>query len=99
MLEKSIVSVPGLGDIEFYRSSGNIYADLELPDAEAMQAKAQLVAQLGQVIQSRQWSQEQAAALIGLPATELAQVTRGQFRAYHVHDVAGWLNKARGAAK
>ncbi len=99
MLQKSIVSVPGQGDIKIHHGSTNIYADLEFPDAEAMQAKAQLVAQLGQVIQSRQWSQEQAAALIGLPAAELAQVTRGQFRAYQVDDVAGWLNKAKDAAE
>ncbi|MBS5160024.1 MAG: XRE family transcriptional regulator [Klebsiella variicola] len=99
MLQKSIVSVPGQGDIEIHHGSGNVYADLEFPDAEAMQAKAQLVAQLGRVIQSLQWSPEQAAAMIGLPASELSRVLCGQFRAYQVDDVAGWLNKARSAAK
>ncbi|MCE4282560.1 helix-turn-helix domain-containing protein [Xanthomonas hortorum pv. vitians] len=99
MLKKSIVSVPEQGDIEIHHGSDNVYADLEFSDAEAMQAKAQLIAQLRRVIQSRQWSPEQAAAQIELPAAELAQVTRGHFRAYQVNDVAGWLNKARDTEK
>lgn len=98
MLQKSIVSVPGQGDIEIHHSSGNVYADLEFPDADAMLVKAQHVAQLGRIIRERQWSPEQAASVLGLPAAELAQVRRGHFRAYQVDDVAGWLNKAKDAA-
>lgn len=36
--------------IEIRHGGGNVYADLEFPNAEAIRAKAQLVAQLGQVI-------------------------------------------------
>jgi len=99
MLQKSIVSVPGQGDIEFYRSSGNVYADLDIPDAEGMLAKSRLVIQLNDTIKARQWSRKQTAAVVGLSTSALSRVLRGQFRAYQVDDVAGWLNKARDAAQ
>ncbi|HBO1237259.1 TPA: XRE family transcriptional regulator [Pseudomonas aeruginosa] len=99
MLQKSIVTVPDQGDIEIHHSSGNVYADLEFPDADAMLAKAQYVAQLDRIIRERQWSPEQAASVVGLPASELSQILRGQFRPYQVDHVTGWLNKARDAAQ
>lgn len=106
MKKRNIVdalSMPGLADIEIdteiHSGSGNVYADIGLPDADVMQTKSHLVAQLGRIIHERQWSRERAADVLGLPASELARVQRGQFRAYQVDDVAGWLNKARGAVQ
>nr|WP_169050432.1 XRE family transcriptional regulator [Brenneria salicis]NMN90915.1 helix-turn-helix protein [Brenneria salicis ATCC 15712 = DSM 30166]RBP57625.1 helix-turn-helix protein [Brenneria salicis ATCC 15712 = DSM 30166]RLM28700.1 hypothetical protein BHG07_16905 [Brenneria salicis ATCC 15712 = DSM 30166] len=99
MLQKSILSVPDQGDIEFFRSSGNVYADLDIPDAEGMLAKSRLIMQLNDAIKARQWSRKQAAAVVGLSTSALSRVLRGQFRAYQVDDVAGWFNKARDAAK
>ncbi|CAH2708517.1 Helix-turn-helix protein [Xanthomonas campestris pv. nigromaculans] len=99
MRQKSIASVPDQGDIEFFRSSGNVYADLDIPDAEGILAKSRLIMQLNDAIKARQWSRKQAAAVLGLSTSALSRVLRGQFRAYQVDDVAGWLNKARDAAK
>ncbi|HHJ1218830.1 TPA: helix-turn-helix domain-containing protein [Proteus mirabilis] len=81
-------------NVEIHHGSGNVYADLEFPDADAMLAKAQHVAQLGRIIRERQWSPEQAASVVGLPASELSQILRGQFRPYQVKDVARWLDLA-----
>ncbi|CAD0362263.1 XRE family transcriptional regulator [Xanthomonas hortorum] len=83
--------------VEFERSSGNVYADLHHPDAAAMHARANLVASLDAAIEARRWSREQAADALGLPVPELARVLQGHFHAYQVDDVAGWLDKARGA--
>lgn len=99
MLQKSIVTVPDQGDIEIHHSSGNVYADLEFPDAEEMLAKARLVSQLEQIIRDRQWSRKQAAAVVGLSAPALSQVRRGHFHTYRVDEVSCWLNKARDAAQ
>lgn len=46
--------------IEIHYGSGNVYADLQFPNAEAMQAKAQLVALLGQVCESEKAMKELA---------------------------------------
>ncbi|GAA5235132.1 XRE family transcriptional regulator [Verticiella sediminum] len=99
MLHKSIVSVPDQGEIEIHHSSGNVYADLDIPDAERMLAKSRLIMQLNDAIKARQWSRKKAAAVLGLSTSALSRVLRGQFRAYQVDDVAGWLNKARDAVK
>lgn len=65
-------------DIEI--SSGNVYADLGTPDAEAMQRKAQLAAKIGEIIKARKWSQQQAAEILGITQPKLSGMLRGQFR-------------------
>ncbi len=67
-----------MNDIE--RGCGNVYEDLSRPDAEEMMVKAQLAAKIGEIIAERQWSQQQAAAVIGLTQPKLSQMLRGQFR-------------------
>ncbi len=81
--------------IEIHQGSGNVYADLEFPDAEAMQAKAEFVTQLRKVIHSQHWSQKQASAVIGVTMAELVEVIRGRFRLYQVEDLASWLVRVR----
>jgi predicted XRE-type DNA-binding protein len=66
--------------IEIEKSSGNIYADLGMPDAEAMQRKAQLAAKIGEIIKARKWSQQQAAEILGITQPKLSGMLRGQFR-------------------
>jgi hypothetical protein len=46
--------------------SGNIFADLGLPNAEEHQLKAALVVQLGRLIKERSLSQVDAAKLLGV---------------------------------
>ena len=52
--------------IEIERGSGNVYADLNVPDADAMLLKAQLATKIGEIIQARGWSQQQAAKVLGM---------------------------------
>jgi len=65
---------------EFETGSGNVYADLGVADADDMLVKAQLAAQIGNIIQARGWTQQYAAAVIGLTQPKLSQLLRGQFR-------------------
>jgi predicted XRE-type DNA-binding protein len=66
--------------IEFEVSSGNVYADLEIPDADEMWVKAQLAAKIGEIIKARHWSQQQAAEVVGMTQPKLSHLLRGQFR-------------------
>ncbi|MBP2169655.1 putative XRE-type DNA-binding protein [Erwinia toletana] len=65
-------------DIEI--SSGNVYADIGLNDAEEMLVKAQLAATIGSIIKSRNLTQDQAAKLLGMTQPKLSNLLRGQFR-------------------
>jgi len=62
--------------------SGNIFADLGLPDAEDLQLKSQIVVQLHRLIKERQLTQTEAAKRIGIGQPDLSNVLRGRFRGY-----------------
>ena len=66
--------------IEVEESSGNVYADLGLPDAEEMLIKCQLSMKIEEIIKSRRWTQQQAAEVLGMSQPKLSKMLRGQFR-------------------
>jgi predicted XRE-type DNA-binding protein len=62
--------------------SGNIFADLGLPDAEDMLLKSTIVIELRRLIEERSLSQTAAAKLIGINQADLSKILRGRFRGY-----------------
>jgi predicted XRE-type DNA-binding protein len=66
--------------IKVEKSTGNVYADLDLADAQDMMVKAQLASKIAQIIVGRKWSQLQAADVLGIPQSKLSKMLRGQFR-------------------
>jgi predicted XRE-type DNA-binding protein len=68
--------------IEVTESSGNIFADLGLPDSEEMLVKSKIVVELHRAIKSRKLTQTAAAKVIGIAQPDLSNVLRGRFRGY-----------------
>ena len=68
----------------FEVGSGNIFADLGLPNAEEHLLKAGLVVRLGQLIKARKLTQTAAAKLLGVKQPDLSNILRGRFRGYSV---------------
>lgn len=66
------------------RGSGNVFADLGLPDAETHLLKAQLVARIDAILRARRLTQIRAAALLGLSQPDVSRLLRGDFRDYSV---------------
>ena len=66
--------------IEIEKSSGNVYADLDMVDADEMIVKAQLATKIGEIIKGRKWSQQKAAEVLGITQPKLSKMLRGQFR-------------------
>ena len=66
--------------IEIEQGSGNVYADLGLPEADEMLVKARLAAKIGEIIKHRHLSQEQAAEILGMPQPKVSNMLRGKFR-------------------
>jgi len=62
--------------------SGNIFADLGLPDADELLLKAQIVVALRRLITARKLTQTAAAKRIGIGQPDLSNVLRGRFRGY-----------------
>jgi predicted XRE-type DNA-binding protein len=69
-------------DMTVTRGSGNVFADLGLPDAHDHQIKAQVVLLIGQLVEIQGLTQTAAAARIGLSQPDLSKMLRGQFRGF-----------------
>ena len=68
--------------IKIERGSGNVFADLERPDAEAHLLKAELVTRIDKIIRQRGLKQVEAAKLLGLSQPDVSRLLRGNFREY-----------------
>lgn len=67
-----------MGDVVVEHSSGNVFEDLGLPDAEERLAKALLARAISQVIEDRDWRQTRADDAAGLTASDLRDIARGK---------------------
>jgi predicted XRE-type DNA-binding protein len=64
------------------RSSGNIFADIELPKASEHEIKARVVLTLGRAIDSLEITQAEAARRIGIAQSDLSKILRGNFSGF-----------------
>lgn len=77
--------------VEVYESSGNIFADLGLPDPETHMLKAQIVTELYRLTLERKLNQTKAGKLMGLSQPEVSRMFKGTFREYSVERLMGFL--------
>ena len=73
-------------------SSGNVFADLGLPDAEERLVKADLAIAISRTIRDRGWTQEQAAEVLGAARPDVSNLMRGQLAGYSLERLARFLN-------
>lgn len=65
--------------IEVLRSSDNVYADLELPDAEKLKIKTGLVIEIRKAMRRYELTQQEAASRMGLTQPKVSAMMRGDF--------------------
>lgn len=73
------------------KGSGNIFADLGLPNAEEHQLKAALAVQLKRLIAERELSQVAAAKLVEMKQPDLSKLLRGQLKLVSVEKLLRML--------
>jgi predicted XRE-type DNA-binding protein len=66
------------------RGSGNIFADLGLPNADEHMLKARVVIMLGRRIKDLKLSQKAAAARMGIAQPDLSKLLRGHFDGFSI---------------
>ena len=79
-------------DIAVERGSGNVFADLGLPDADAHIVKAELVSRIEDIVSQRGITQTEAARLLGLSQPDVSRLLRGDFREYSLERLFRLLN-------
>jgi predicted XRE-type DNA-binding protein len=65
-------------------SSGNVFADLNLPHADDLLAKAELAAKIIAEIQRRRITQAQAAALLGIDQPKISALKQGKLSGFSI---------------
>ena len=71
--------------------SGNIFADLGLPDAENHFLKAQIVSEIYRLTGERKLTQARAGKLMGISQPEVSRMFKGHFREYSIDRLMGFL--------
>ena len=75
------------------RGGGNIFADLDLPDADAHRLKAEIVSRIDVIVRRRGVTQTEAARLLGLSQPDVSRLLRGDFRDYSLERLLRLLTR------
>jgi predicted XRE-type DNA-binding protein len=71
--------------------SGNVFADIGLPNAEEHLLKAQLVFKIDNLLKTREMKQVEAAKLFGVKQPDVSKMLHGDFRQFSVERLMRFL--------
>jgi predicted XRE-type DNA-binding protein len=78
--------------IPIERSSGNVFADLNIPDAEQYLAKSQLAVRIFKIIKARRLTQTAAAKVLGIPQPKVSALLNGRLDGFSTERLFRFLN-------
>lgn len=79
--------------IEHTESSGNVFADLALPDAEERLLKSQIAVQIRLLVEQKGWTQAQVAERVGLDQPKVSALFRGRLAGFSLDRLFRILNR------
>ncbi|MCZ7625384.1 MAG: XRE family transcriptional regulator [Candidatus Methylomirabilota bacterium] len=79
--------------IDVEPSSGNVFADLGLPDADKLKIKSGLVIEITRAIRKLGLTQEEAGRRMGLPQPKVSALLRGDFANLSERKLMDCLNR------
>ncbi|MGE4439313.1 MULTISPECIES: helix-turn-helix domain-containing protein [Alcaligenaceae] len=79
--------------VEVEASSGNVFADLGLPDAGNLQIKSGLTLEIAKAIRERGLTQVEAAKRMGLTQPKVSSLLRGEFSNFSERKLMDCLNR------
>ena len=71
-------------DLSVTRGSGNIFADLDLPDADEQMLKARVALLVGEMIKESGLTQKAVGARLGLAQSDVSNILRGYLRPFNL---------------
>jgi len=72
--------------------SGNVFADLGLPDADEMLVKADLAHRIGRLVEENKLTQAQAAARLGIDQPKISALLHGRLKDFSTDRLIRFLN-------
>jgi predicted XRE-type DNA-binding protein len=73
-------------------SSGNVFADLGLPDADHLLAKADLAIEICRVIEEQSLTQAEAAEIMGIDQPKVSALVHGRLDGFSMERLYRFLN-------
>jgi predicted XRE-type DNA-binding protein len=77
--------------LEYEVGSGNVFADIGLPNAEEHLIKAQLVYKIDRLMKKRRLKQVDAAKLLGVRQPDISKLLHGDFQQFSVERLLRFL--------
>jgi predicted XRE-type DNA-binding protein len=81
-----------MDDTKVTEGSGNVFADLGLPDAGELLVKADLAIEIGRVIDERGLPQSEAARILRTSQPRISDLRRGKLEGFTIDRLLRFLN-------
>jgi predicted XRE-type DNA-binding protein len=75
-----------------FEGSGNVFADLGLPDSDELLAKARLASAIADLVDERGLTQAQAAELLETTQPKVSNLVNGRLEGFSLERLARFLN-------
>ena len=80
-------------NIEFEKSSGNVFADLELENAEELQARAMIGCHIIRLLKEKNLKQKELAEVLGVKQAEISHLLNGHFIRFTTDKLLAFLKR------
>lgn len=80
-------------DLEYQKGSGNVFADLELDDADELFTRSQIGFYLYEIIKQRNLKQKEIATLLGISQPDVSHLMNGHFSRFTTDKLLDFLKR------
>jgi predicted XRE-type DNA-binding protein len=78
---------------DFVRSSGNVFEDMGLEDADELIIRAQLGRAVRSILEEKGGKQRELATLLGIDQAEVSRLMNGKYHLFSEGRLVGFLNR------
>ena len=71
-----------MGKIKFERGTGNVFADIGIPNPEQALAKAEIARRVNKIIEARRLTQSAAASILGIDQPRVSALSKGHLSVF-----------------
>lgn len=80
-------------EIEMYEGSGNVYADLELEDADELLTRSQIGFLVFKILEARSLKQREIASVLGIAQPDVSHLMNGHFSRFTTDKLLDFLKR------
>ena len=91
-MKKKTLKKKKLGNIEYTESSGNVFADLDIPNPEEPIAKSEIVMKIHDIIKKKKLTQANAAKILKISQPKISLLLRGYLTDFSLERLLRFLN-------